>query len=275
MSSAPYLLAKARRGYRLGDGQLEDSVVHDGLWCSFGDEHMGVCAERIGGCFDVSREEQDRLALESHQKAIAAIERGAFADEIVPVELPGRSGAVTVDRDEPPRADTSLEALARLRPAFDPDGRVTAGNAPGLSDGAAALVVASGRRAGELGRAPLARITGYAQAAREPAMIFAAPPLAIGKLLARLGRRLDEFDLIELNEAFAAQVLANHRELGWDWRRFNVNGGAIALGHPIGASGARVLVTLVHALRARGGGRGLAALCLGGGGAVALSVEVA
>jgi acetyl-CoA C-acetyltransferase len=274
MSNAPHLLPKARQGYRLGDGRLEDSVVHDGLWCSFGDEHMGVCAERIAERFDVSREEQDRLALESHQKAVAAIERGAFDAEIAPVELKGRAGTVVVARDEPPRADTSLEALARLRPAFDPAGRVTAGNAPGLSDGAAALVVASGRRARELGRAPLARITGYAQAAREPGLIFAAPPLAIGKLLARQGGAIGDFDLIELNEAFAAQVLANHRELDWDWRRFNVNGGAIALGHPIGASGARVLVTLVHALRARGGGRGLAALCLGGGGAVALSVEV-
>ncbi|HEY3108606.1 MAG TPA: acetyl-CoA C-acyltransferase [Chloroflexota bacterium] len=274
MSSAPYLLSKARQGYRLGDGKVEDSVIHDGLWCSFGDEHMGLCAERIAGCFDVSRDEQDRLALESHQKAIAAIERGAFAEEIVPVELAGRKGTTVVDRDEPPRADTSLEALARLSPAFEPGGCVTAGNAPGLSDGAAALVVASGRRLRELGRAPLARIAGYAQAAREPAMIFAAPPLAIGKLLAGQGRAIADYDLIELNEAFAAQVLANHRELDWDWRRFNVNGGAIALGHPIGASGARVLVTLIHALRARGGGRGLASLCLGGGGAVALSVEV-
>ena len=274
MSSAPYLLSKARQGYRLGDGKLEDSVIHDGLWCSFGDEHMGLCAERIAGCFDVSREEQDRLALESHQKAIAAIERGAFAEEIAPVELAGRKGTTVIDRDEPPRADTSLEALARLKPAFDAGGCVTAGNAPGLSDGAAALVVASGRRVREFGRAPLARIAGYGQAAREPAMIFAAPPLAIGKLLAGQGHTIADYDLIELNEAFAAQVLANHRELAWDWRRFNVNGGAIALGHPIGASGARVLVTLIYALRARGGGRGLASLCLGGGGAVALSVEV-
>jgi acetyl-CoA C-acetyltransferase len=275
MSNAPHLLPKARQGYRLGDATLADSVIHDGLWCAIGDEHMGLCAERIGGCFEVSREEQDQLALESHQKAIAAIERGAFDDEMVPVEIPGRKGPTIVARDEPPRADTSLEALSKLRPAFDSQGRVTAGNAPGLSDGAAALVVASGRRARDLGKEPLARITGYAQVAREPAMIFAAPPLAIGKLLEKTGKRLDDFDLIELNEAFAAQVLANHRELRWDWSRFNVNGGAIALGHPIGASGARVLTTLIYALRARGGGRGLASLCLGGGGAVALSVEVA
>jgi acetyl-CoA C-acetyltransferase len=275
MSNAPHLLRGARRGVRLGNAELVDAVVHDGLWCAHGDEHMGACAERIAECFKVGREEQDRFALESHRKAVAAIESGAFRDELVPVELPGPRGSTTVvDRDEGPRADTSLEALAALKPAFRPGGCVTAGNAPGLSDGAAALVVASGRASARLGRKPLARVVGQAQAAREPGMLFAAPPLAIRRLLELVGWRLDDVDLIELNEAFSAQVLANHRELGWDWAKFNVNGGAVALGHPIGASGARVLVGLIYALRARGGGRGIASLCLGGGGAVAMAVEV-
>jgi acetyl-CoA C-acetyltransferase len=276
MSNAPHLLRGARRGVRLGNAELVDAVVHDGLWCAHGDEHMGACAERIAECFKVGREEQDRFALESHRKAVAAIESGAFRDELVPVELPGPRGSTTVvDRDEGPRADTSLEALAALKPAFRPGGCVTAGNAPGLSDGAAALVVASGRATARLGRKPLARVVGQAQVAREPGMLFAAPPLAIRRLLELVGWRLDDVDLIELNEAFSAQVLANHRELGWDWAKFNVHGGAVALGHPIGASGARVLVGLIYALRARGGGRGIASLCLGGGGAVALGVEVA
>ncbi|HEV8633301.1 MAG TPA: acetyl-CoA C-acetyltransferase [Chloroflexota bacterium] len=276
MSNAPHLLTGARRGYRLGNAELVDAVIHDGLWCAHGDEHMGVCAERIAQCFGVGREEQDRFALESHRKAVAAAESGAFRDELVPVEVPGptRGSSAVVDRDEGPRADTSLEALAALKPVFRPDGCVTAGNAPGLSDGAAALVVASGRARGRLGKKPLARIVGQAQAAREPGMLFAAPPLAIRRLLERVGWELGGVDLIELNEAFSAQVLANHRELGWDWAKFNVHGGAVALGHPIGASGARVLVGLIYALRARGGGRGIASLCLGGGGAVALAVEV-
>jgi acetyl-CoA C-acetyltransferase len=276
MSNAPHLLPKARRGVRLGNAELVDSVVHDGLWCAHGDEHMGLCAERVARCFEVGREEQDRFALESHRKAVAAAQSGAFRDEIVPVEVPGtaRGSTAVIDRDEGPRADTSLEALAALRPAFRPDGCVTAGNAPGLSDGAAALVIASRRATDRLGKKPLARIVGYAQAALEPGMLFAAPPLAVRRLLERVGWELGDVDLIELNEAFSAQVLANHRELGWDWSRFNVNGGAVALGHPIGASGARVLVGLIYALRARGGGRGIASLCLGGGGAVAMAVEV-
>jgi len=261
MSNAPHLLPKARAGIRLGDARLHDSVLHDGLWCSLGNEHMGACAERIASCYGVSRQEQDQFALESHRKAVAAAERGAFDVELIPT--------AELARDEPPRADSTIEALAKLRPAFATGGCVTAGNAPGLSDGAAALVVASSTHS----RNPLARILGWAQAAREPGMLFAAPPLAIGRLLDKLNLRLSDFDLIELNEAFSAQVLANHRELRWSWDRFNVNGGAVALGHPVGASGARVLVTLIHALRARGGGRGLAALCLGGGGAVALAVE--
>ena len=262
MSNAPHLLPKARAGFRLGDATLVDSVLRDGLWCAIGDEHMGSCAERIAGCFQVTRAEQDRFALESHRKALAA----DFSAEIVPV------GDVT--RDESPRADTSLDALARLRTVFKADGTVTAGNAPGLSDGAAALVVASADKARQLGKKPLARIVAYAQAAREPGMLFAAPPLAITKTLEKAGWKLDDVDLIELNEAFSAQVLANQRELGLDMAKLNVNGGAVALGHPVGASGARVLVTLIYALRARGGGRGLASLCLGGGGAVAMAVEV-
>lgn len=266
MSNAPHLLPRARQGYRLGHGELVDAVLRDGLWCAVGDEHMGSCAERIATCYDVSRDEQDQFALGSHRRALAA----DFAAEIVPVQTRDR----LVDRDESPRPDTSLEALAKLRPAFAPDGTVTAGNAPGLSDGAAAVVVASEARARALGREPLARIVGYAQAAREPGMLFAAPPLAIHRLLETVGWRLDEVDLIELNEAFSAQVLANQRELGIDVARLNVNGGAVALGHPVGASGARVLVTLIYALRARGGGRGVASLCLGGGGAVAMAVEV-
>ncbi len=273
MSNAPYLLPGARQGYRMGNREVLDAVIHDGLWCACGDEHMGMCAERIAECYGVTREEQDAFALESQRKALAAVRSGAFREEIVPVEVPGPKGTTTVAEDETPRPDTSAEALARLRPAFKKDGTVTAGNAPGLSDGAAAVVVASAEKAHELGKRPLARILGYAQAAREPGMLFGAPPMAIRKLLGRLGARLDDFDLIELNEAFAAQVVANHRELGWDWAKFNVNGGAVALGHPIGASGARVLTTLVHALRARGGGRGIASLCLGGGGAVAMAVE--
>jgi len=273
MSNAPYLLPGARQGYRMGNREVLDAVIHDGLWCACGDEHMGMCAERIAECYGVTREEQDAFALESQRKALAAVRSGAFREEIVPVEVPGPKGTTTVAEDETPRPDTCAEALARLRPAFKKDGTVTAGNAPGLSDGAAAVVVASAEKAHELGKRPLARILGYAQAAREPGMLFGAPPMAIRKLLGRLGARLDDFDLIELNEAFAAQVVANHRELGWDWAKFNVNGGAVALGHPIGASGARVLTTLVHALRARGGGRGIASLCLGGGGAVAMAVE--
>jgi acetyl-CoA C-acetyltransferase len=266
MTNAPHILPKLRLGHRLGDAKLLDSVLRDGLLCAVGEEHMGMCAERIAGCFDVTRDEQDRFALESHRRAIAAADSGAFDAEIVPVD--------GLARDEGPRRDTSAEALAKLRPAFKPDGSVTAGNAPGLSDGAAALVVASAEKAQQLKAEPLARIVAYAQAAREPGMLFAAPPLAITKALNRAGWRLEDLDLIELNEAFAAQVLANHRELGFDLARLNVNGGAVALGHPVGASGARILVTLIYALRARGGGRGLASLCLGGGGAVAMAVEV-
>ena len=274
MSNAPYVLRQARTGYRLGNGELVDAVVNDGLWCAFEGHHMGNSAEAIARRFGISREEQDEFALNSHRKAVAAIEAGRFKDEIVPVEVRQRKATTVVAVDEPPRADTSREALAKLAPAFQADGTVTAGNAPGLSDGAAALVVMGGEKAKELGLAPLARITGYSMAALEPLWLFAAPPVAIRKLLSRTGRQLADFDLIELNEAFSAQVLANGKELAWDWSKVNVNGGAVALGHPIGASGARILTTLIYALRGRGGGRGLAAACLGGGEAVAMSIEV-
>ncbi len=274
MSNAPYLLTQARTGYRLGNATTVDAVVHDGLWCAFENRHMGESAEFIADEFHVSRQEMDEFALASHRKAVAATNDGAFGAEIVPVQVPAKRGTTTIDRDECPRADTSLEALAALKPAFRAGGKVTAGNAPGLSDGAAALVLMSGAQARELGCRPMARITGYAQAAVEPKWLFIAPAYAIRNLLKRTGLSLADFDLLEVNEAFAAQVLADGRELGWDWERLNVRGGAVALGHPIGASGARVLVTLLYALRDLGKARGLAALCLGGGEAVALSVEM-
>lgn len=274
MSNAPYLLPRARTGYRLGHASMVDAVIHDGLWCSFANLHMGNSAEFIAEQYHISRAEMDEYALASHRKAVLAQAEGRFQAEIVPVEVPakGRS-SLRVEQDECPRPDTSLPALAALRPAFKSDGRVTAGNAPPLSDGAAATVVMSGQRARELGCQPLARITGYAQAAVEPEWLFAAPIHAIRALSQRTGLDLAAFDLIEVNEAFAAQILADGKELGWDWDRVNVRGGAIALGHPIGASGARILTTLLYALRDLGKERGLAALCLGGGEAVALSVE--
>nr|MDA8218241.1 acetyl-CoA C-acyltransferase [Dehalococcoidales bacterium] len=276
MSNGPYLLPRARTGYRLGNGEIVDATVHDGLWCSFEHHHMGNSAEHIAKLYGISRREQDEFALASHRKAVAAASSGRFAAEIVPVEVPQKKGSVVVSADETPRPDTSLEALSRLQPAFQPEGgTVTAGNAPGLSDGAAALVVVEGGRGRELGLPALARVTGYATAALEPLLLFAAPPLAIRKLLSQTGLGLNDFDLIEINEAFASQVLANGKELGWDWQKVNVHGGAVALGHPIGASGARILTTLIYTLRQRGGERGLAVACLGGGEAVALSVELA
>jgi acetyl-CoA C-acetyltransferase len=272
MNLGPFLLPGARTGYRLGDQKVVDSTVHDGLWCSICDVHMGLHAERVAVKHEITRQAQDEFALRSHQRAIAAQERGAFAEEIVPVSVAGKKGHTLVEADEAPRNDTSLEALARLRPAFQPDGgTVTAGNAPGITDGASALVIAS--EAGLDGATPIARITGYAQADVAPEWLFEAPIHGVRRLVERVGGSIDDFDLIEINEAFAAQVLADGNELGFDWDRVNVNGGAIALGHPIGASGARVLTTLLYALRARGGGKGLATLCLGGGGAVAMAVE--
>jgi len=275
MSRAPYLLPNARHGYRLGNGELVDAVVHDGLWCAFEHHHMGNSAEWIAREQHVSREQQDAFALQSHQRAVAAADAGRLAAEIALVEVPGPKGAPQrVDADEGPRRDTSQAALAKLRPAFQPDGSVTAGNAPGITDGAAALVLMGAGRAAQLGLAPLARVVASAQAAVRPLELFTAPAFAIERLMAGTGTIVDDYDLFEINEAFAAQVVANIRALGLDPDRVNVNGGAIALGHPIGASGARVLVTLIHALKQRGGRRGMAALCLGGGEAVALAVEL-
>jgi acetyl-CoA C-acetyltransferase len=287
MSNAPYLLPRARQGLRYGNAQLLDSILHDGLWCSFQEWPMGNGAEFIARQFEITRDEMDQFALRSHQKAAEATVSGRFQDEIVPIEIRSRKGTTLITRDEPIRATfadgsyelgTSLEQLARLRPAFEKDGLVTAGNAPGLNDGAAALVVTSRAEAQRQGLEPQARIVDFSMAAVDPQWIFSAPAKAIPKLLQKVGWSLDEVDLIELNEAFAAQVLANAVELtqrgfDWDWDKVNVNGGAIAMGHPIGASGARVLVTLINALRQRELRRGIAALCLGGGEAVAMAIE--
>ena len=278
MSLVPYHLPKARTGYRLGNGQLVDGVVHDGLWSAFTDEHMGNSAEFIAEQYGLKREELDEYAYHSHRRALEAQDAGRFKDEIVAVEVPQRKGPPLVfNTDENPRRGTSLEALARLRPVFKQDGIVTAGNAPGITDGAAAVVVMSRRKADELGVQPLARITSYDQAAVDPQWLFIAPAHAVRRLLKRTGTTLADYDLVELNEAFAAQTLADGKELeaeGWDWSKVNVNGGAIALGHPIGCSGTRVLVTLLYALRERGLKRGMASLCLGGGEAVVLAIEL-
>ena len=274
MSKAPYLLPQGRFGYRLGNGEILDSVVHDGLWCAVEHHHMGNSAEWVANACGISRDMQDEFAYNSQRKAAAAIERGSFKAEIVPVELKSRKGTTLFEVDEPVRADSTLEALAKLKPAFKSDGTVTAGNAPGITDGAAALVVASMAKAQELGAKPLARVTGYAQAGVKPLEIFTAPTFAVRRLLETTNTSLDDYDLFEINEAFAAQILANGNELNVHWDKVNVNGGAVALGHPIGASGARVLTTLIYALRERGGKRGIASLCLGGGEAVALSIEL-
>jgi acetyl-CoA C-acetyltransferase len=273
MSNAPFYLFGIRNGVKFGNQQLVDGVIHDGLWCSFGGCHMGSHAEYTAKKAGVSREDQDRFALESHQKAVAAQQAGAFDAEIVPVEIAGRKGTVTVQQDEPPRADTTLEALAKLKPAFEKDGTVTAGNAPGLNDGASALVVSSLAFARARGLKPMARILAYAAGGGEPKDLFFAPIVAVQNLMKKEGKTIGDYDLIEANEAFAVQALADGRALGWDWSRVNVNGGAVALGHPIGASGARILTTLLFAMRARSAATGLATLCLGGGNAVALSVE--
>jgi acetyl-CoA C-acetyltransferase len=252
-----------------------DGMIHDGLWDSFGCCHMGEYAEYTAEKAGVSRVDQDAFAVDSHRKAIAATEAGKFKAEILAVQVPGKSGPTTVAADESPRKDTSAETLARLKPAFKKDGgTVTPGNAPGLNDGSSALVVASLAFAKAHGLTPMARVTGYAVAGGEPRDLFFAPVLAVRTLMARTGSSINDYDLIEANEAFAVQAIADGRELGWDWARVNVNGGAVALGHPIGASGARVLTTLLYALRDRGVSTGLATLCLGGGNAVALSVEM-
>jgi acetyl-CoA C-acetyltransferase len=278
MSQAPFLVDGRMGQLRYGNATLRDALVIDGLWCPFEDWGMGNAAEFIAEEFEVTREAMDRYALGSHEKAIAATDAGRFEAEIVPVEIPGRKGAAQqISADESPRRDTSLEALSGLKPAFKDGGRVTAGNAPGLNDAAAALVVAGEATAEALGTQPLARVVGYAGAAVEPRMIFDAPARAIPRLLDKIGWTLDDVDLLEVNEAFAAQILANGYALadrGWDWDKVNVNGGAIALGHPLGATGARILTTLLYALQDRGLRRGVASLCLGGGEAVALAVEM-
>ncbi len=275
MNNCPYLLHNARFGYRLGDGKLVDGMVHDGLWCSFEDHHMGNSAEWIAREYGLSREELDEYAYHSHMKAIAAIDEGRFDDEIVPVEVPQRKGSVLVfDTDECPRRDTSLEALARLKPVFASDGIVTAGNSPGITDGAAATVVMRRSAAEKLGVEPLARVGAYAQAAVEPLKVFTAPIYAVRNLLDATDTTAADYDLFEVNEAFAAQMVADIRALDLPKEKVNVNGGGIALGHPIGCSGTRVLVTLIHALRDRGLQTGLTALCLGGGEAVAMAVEL-
>jgi acetyl-CoA C-acetyltransferase len=283
MNQAPFLLDRARFGYRLGHGQLRDATVEDGLWCHVEGCHMGTHAERVAIRASVSREDQDAFALESHRRAIGAIDAGRFDDEIAPVTVRSGKTEKVVTTDEAPRRDTSAEALARLPAVFplpagddagDAEvGTVTAGNAPGITDGAAATVVVSERIVEAHGLRPLARIVGYAQAEVAPKWLFLAPIEGVRRLLERTGLSIPDFDLIEINEAFAAQTLADGRELGFDWSRVNVNGGAIALGHPIGASGARIVATLLHELRRRNGRYGLATLCLGGGGSVAAAFE--
>jgi acetyl-CoA C-acetyltransferase len=275
MSNAPYLLRKAREGYRLGNGELTDSLVADGLWDVYNDFHMGNTAELVCREKGVTREQQDAFACESQRRAVAAQNAGKFTKEIVPVELKGRKGETTLfDRDEGPRADTTLESLAKLRPAFDKNGSVTPGNASTINDGAAALVVASEKRAKEIGAKPVARITGYAAGGLPPEWVMMAPVEAVKNLWKKIGAGRNDFDLYELNEPFAAASVAVMRDLELDPATVNVHGGAVALGHPIGASGARILVTLIHALQDRGKRRGLAGLCLGGGNAVALAIEL-
>ena len=280
MSHAPFLAMDQRTGHKFGHVELLDANIKDGLWCAFEDWMMGTAGEFIADQYNVTREDMDNFALESHQKAIAAIDGGRFKDEIVPVEIKGRKGEVTVfDTDEGPRRDTSLQALAKLPPAFLPEGRITAGNAPGLNDGAAAVVVTSRAYADKIGAKPVARIASYGQAAVQPKWLFDAPSKAMPIVLEKAGWTMGDVDLVEVNEAFAAQAISNGRAMAqnghnWDWGKVNVNGGAVALGHPIGASGTRVLVTLLYALKNRGLKRGLCALCLGGGEAVSLAVEM-
>jgi acetyl-CoA C-acetyltransferase len=275
MSNAPHLLLGSRSGTKMGDARLVDHMIHDGLWCAWEAHHMGESAEAIAARHGASRAEQDTWSLRSHQRAVAATRSGRFADEIVPVEVVGRRGTTVIDADEGPRADTSAEALAGLRPVFAKDGCVTAGNSSQLADGGAALVLMSRRRADELGVAPLARYVASANRALEPLWLFEAPVPAITHLLEKTSTSLDDYDLVELNEAFAAQVVANGKLLGWDPERVNVNGGAIALGHPLGCSGARLMTTLLHEMRRRGSRRGIGAACLGGGEAFAIAVEAA
>ncbi len=274
MSTAPHYVYGMRNGIKAGNQTMVDGMIHDGLWCSFGCNHMGEYAEYTAERAGISRREQDEFSYDSHRKAIAAAEAGKFAAEIVAVKIPGKGGVtMTIATDESPRKDTTVEALAKLKPSFRRDGSVTAGNAPGLNDGASALLVTSLAFAKAHGLTPMARITHYATGGGEPRDLFFAPIVAVRNLMDKAGSRIEDYDLIEANEAFAVQALADGRELGWDWDRVNVHGGAVALGHPIGASGARVLTTLLHAMREQNASTGLATLCLGGGNAVALSVE--
>jgi acetyl-CoA C-acetyltransferase len=274
MTNTPYLLPQLRAGLRLGHGKVLDSMIQDGLWDAFEDFHMGMTAELVAEKYKIGRQQQDAYAVESHRRAIEAIKSGRFADQIVPVAIPQKKGEpIQFAVDESPRADTSLEALAKLKPPFKKDGTVTAGNAPGTNDGAAALLVTSAETAGKLGKNPLARVVGQAVSGVEPRWVMMAPVEAVRLLLQKVGWKLEDVDLIELNEAFAVQALAVIQELGLDPAKTNVNGGAVALGHPIGASGARILVTLLYEMARRNVRRGVAALCLGGGNAVALAVE--
>ena len=276
MTNAPYLLPQGRKGYRLGNGQVIDSMVHDGLWDIYNDYHMGITGENVAEKYGITREEQDEFAVNSHRKAVAAMKECRFKSQIVPVEIPAKKkGAAPVifDRDESPREDTTIETLRTLKPAFKKDGTVTAGNAPGVNDGAAAVVVTSAKRASELGKQPMVRIVAQATSGVEPKWVMMAPVDAVKKIYEKTSWKKDDVDLYELNEAFSVQALGVTRELGLDLNKVNVNGGAVAIGHPIGASGARVLVTLIYEMVRRDVKRGIAALCLGGGNAVAMAVE--
>jgi len=273
MSASPHYLFGLRSGIKAGNQTVLDGMIHDGLWDSFGGVHMGSYAEYTAEKAGITRADQDEFAFHSHRKAVAAMEACRFAAEIIPVEVPGKGGPVTVSQDEGPRKDTTVATLAKLKPVFQKDGTVTAGNAPGLNDGASALVVASLAYAKANGLAPLAKVTAYATGGGEPKDLFFAPIEAVKNLLKKTGGSISDYGLIEANEAFAVQAIADGRAIGWDWDRVNVNGGAIALGHPIGASGARVLTTLLYAMQDRKVASGLATLCLGGGNAVALAVE--
>ena len=273
MSASPHVLNGSRDGFRMGDAKLVDTMIVDGLWDVYNQYHMGVTAENVARKHDVSRAEQDEFALQSQLKAEAAQKEGKFKDEIIPLEIPSKKGAVTFDADEYPKHGSTLEALSSLRPAFNKEGTVTAGNASGINDGAAAVIMMSASKARELGLTPLARIKAYSSAGLDPAIMGMGPVSATRLCLEKAGWRHEDVDLMEINEAFAAQAIAVNKEMGWDTSKINVNGGAIALGHPIGASGARVLVTLLHEMIRRDAKRGLASLCIGGGMGVALAVE--